>query len=343
MAAWLTREQAEVIKYLREENRVLRDKVPGKQIRFTDAERRRLATKAKTLGWGKLKDLCPIVTPDTLLHWHRQLVADKYDGSKQRRRVGRAPTKVEIRKLVIRIAEENSTWGYTRIKGALMNIGHAVGRTTIARILKEEGIDPAPKRSMTWSTFLQAHWNVIAAADMLTVEVWMKRALIRYHVLFAIELATRRVEILGIIPEPDGPWMEQIARNVTDVFSGFLQGKKYFIIDRDPRFTKKFRKIIRESGVDVIRLPRRSPNLNAYAERFVRSIKEECLGRMIFFSEEQLRVAVREYVEHYHVERNHQGLKNQLIEGVPQPGDTEGEIVCESRLGGLLNYYRMAA
>ena len=129
--------------------------------------------------------------------------------------------------------------------------------------------------------------------------------------------------------------MEQIARNVTDVFSGFLRGKKYFIIDRDPRFTKTFRKIIRESGVDVIRLPRRSPNLNAYAERFVRSIKEECLGRMIFFSEEQLRVAVREYVEHYHFERNHQGLENQLIEGVPKPGDTEGEIVCESRLGGL--------
>ena len=114
MASWLTKEQAEVIKYLREENRVLRDKVPGKRIRFTDAERRRLATKAKTLGWGKLKDLCPIVTPDTLLRWHRQRVADKYDGSKQRRRVGRPTTKVEIRKLVIRMAEENSTWGLFR-------------------------------------------------------------------------------------------------------------------------------------------------------------------------------------------------------------------------------------
>lgn len=171
----------------------------------------------------------------------------------------------------------------------------------------------------------------------------MKRSLVRYHVLFAIELATRRVDILGIVSEPNGPWMEQIARNVTDVFSGFLRNKKYFIIDRDPRFTKKFRKMISESGVDVIRLSRRSPNLNAYAERFVRSIKEECLGRMIFFSEKQLRAAVREYVEHYHLERNHQGIENQLIDGVPKPWDQGDEFVRESRLGGLLNYYRMAA
>jgi hypothetical protein len=143
MASWLSREQAEVIKYLQEENRVLRDKVPGHRIRFTDAERRRLATKAKALGRGKLKDLCPIVTPDTLLRWHRQLVARKYDGSKQRKMAGRPRTKLEIRKLVLRMAEENLTWGYTRIKGALMNLGYVVGRTTISRNLKEEGIDPA--------------------------------------------------------------------------------------------------------------------------------------------------------------------------------------------------------
>ncbi|MFT5125739.1 MAG: putative transposase [Kiritimatiellia bacterium] len=241
------------------------------------------------------------------------------------------------------MAEENSTWGYTRIKGALMNLGYVVGRTTIFRILKEQGIDPALRRSMTWSTFLQAHWDVISAADMLTVEVWMKRTLVRYHVLFAIELATRRVEILGIVPEPDGPWMEQIARNMTDVFSGFLRDKKYFIIDRDPRFTQKFRKMIKDSGVEVLRLPARSPNLNAYAERFVRSIKEECLGRMIFFSEGQLRMAVKEYVAHCHTERNHQGIGNELIEGVPKPAGSGGEIVRDSRLGGMLNYYRMAA
>jgi putative transposase len=126
------------------------------------------------------------------------------------------------------------------------------------------------------------------------------RALLRYHVLFAIGLATRRVKILGIVPEPDGRWMEQVARNPTDGIDGFLTGKRYMIIDRDSRFTKEFRSILNVSGVKIIRTPPRSPNLNAFAERFVRSIKQECLSRMIFFSERQLRIAVGQFVEHYY-------------------------------------------
>ena len=139
------------------------------------------------------------------------------------------------------MARENPSWGYTRIRGALSNIGHEVGRNTIARILQDHGITPAPRRGMSWRTFLQAHWDVIAASDMLTVEIWVGRALVRYHVLFAIELATRSVNIMGIVQEPYGKWMEQIARNATDAVSGFLAGKRYLIIDRDPRFTKEFR------------------------------------------------------------------------------------------------------
>jgi putative transposase len=162
-------------------------------------------------------------------------------------------------------------------------------------------------------------------------------------VLFAIELATRRVNIMGIVQEPYGKWMEQVARNATDAFSGFLTGKRYLIIDRDPRFTKEFRSILNVSGVKIIRTPPRSPNLNAFAERFVRSIKEECLERMIFFSERQLRIAVTDYVEHYHHERNHQGLENRLIEATGEAANAAGEVVCESRLGGLLNHYRRAA
>ena len=160
--------------------------------------------------------------------------------------------------------------------------------------------------------------------------------------LFAIELATRRVEILGIIPVPDCLWMEQIARNATDAFSGFLLGKKYLIIDRDPRFTANFRFILESSGVKIVRTPPRSPNLNYFAERFVRSIKEECLSRMIFFSEKRLRAAIREFVDHYHRERNHQGLENKLIEPGGEANGT-GEVVRESRLGGLLSYYCRAA
>ena len=161
--------------------------------------------------------------------------------------------------------------------------------------------------------------------------------------LFAIKLATRRVDILGLVPEPYGTWMEQVARNATDAFAGFLTGKRYLITDRDPRFTKGFRAILEAAGVEVLRTPPRSPNLNAFAERFVRSIKEECLSRMIFFSEAQLRTAVREYVEHYHRERNHQGLANCLIEQPGEPANRTGKVVRESRLGGLLNHYRRAA
>ena len=195
---------------------------------------------------------------------------------------------------------------------------------------------------MSWKTFLQTHWEVIAASDMFTVEIWVGRSLVRYHLLFAIELATRRVNIMGIVQEPYGKWMEQVARNATDGVDGFLTGKRYLITDRDSRFTKEFRGILHAAGVKVIRTPPRSPNLNAYAERFVRSIKEECLGMMIFFSERQLRSAVSAYVEHYHNERNHQGLANRLIEASGEAANA-GEIVRESRLGGLLNYYRRAA
>jgi putative transposase len=342
LAHWVNREQAAIIEYLQAENRVLRDRLGDRRLRFTDAERRRLAVKARALCRSVLREIGSLVTPDTLLRWHRQLVARKYDGS--RGKVGRPTLTQEIAKLVVMMARENPTWGYTRIQGALSNVGHTVGRTTIARILEDHGIEPAPRRrgGMSWKTFLKSHWDVIAAADMLTVEVWVGRSLIRYHVLFAIEVATRRVEILGIVPEPYGTWMEQVARNATDGFSGFLLGKRYLITDRDPRFTREFRAIMEAAGVTVIRTPPRSPNLNAYAERFVRSIKEECLDRMIFFSERQLRVALREFVEHYHRERNHHGHRNQLIDPAGET-DREGKVVRDSRLGGLLNHYRRAA
>ena len=341
LAHWLNREQAAIIDFLREENRVLRDRLGSKGLRFTDAERRRLAAKAKLLCRSVLRDIGSLVTPDTLLRWHRQLVAKKYDGS--RGKVGRPTVRPEIAALVVRMAKENPEWGYTRIQGALFNIGHEIARSTIARILANHGIEPVPRRGMPWRTFLKSHWEVIAAADMFTVEIWVGRSLVRYHVLFGIELATRRVNIMGIVHEPYGTWIEQVARNATNGLSGFLLGKEYLIIDRDPRFTKEFRSILTAAGVEVLRTPPRSPNLNAFAERFVRSIKEECLSRMIFFSEKQLRTAVREYVEHYHKERNHQGLENRLIDPDAEAASGAGEVVRDSRLGGLLNHYRRAA
>jgi transposase InsO family protein len=241
------------------------------------------------------------------------------------------------------MASDNPRWGYTRIQGALANLGYTIGRNTIKRVLAENGIDPAGRRPMTWKTFLKAHWGAIAATDFFTIEVITWRGLVRYFALFVIDLKTRRIEIAGIVASPDGAWMRQIARNWTDSEDGFLLRSRYLIHDRDPLFTKGFREILDGSGVRSVRLPSRSPNLNAYAERFVRSIKSECLGQVIPIGEAHLRRAVREYVKHYHGERNHQGIGNRLIEASIDEPRTSGAIECCERLGGLLRYYRRAA
>jgi transposase InsO family protein len=182
-----------------------------------------------------------------------------------------------------------------RIRGALANLGHQVGRSTIARTLSENGLEPAPERrsKTSWQQFLQAHWEVLAAADFFTVEVWTRTGLVRVAVLFVIEMSTCRVEIAWITTEPDGAWMAQVARNLTDVEDGFLGDKRFLIHYRDPLLTKEFRETLAAAGVESLRLPARSPNLNAYAECFVRTIKGCCLERLILFGEQSLRRAIQ--------------------------------------------------
>ena len=183
----------------------------------------------------------------------------------------------------------------------------------------------------------------IAATDFFSVEVITRSGLVRYFVLFAIDLKTRRVEIAGILPRPNGEWMSQVARNLTDCDDGFLKEARYLIHDRDPLFTRSFREILKSSGIETLKLPARSPNLNAYAERFVRSIKSECLAQIIPLGEDHLRHAVKEYTQHYHVERNHQGLDNRLIEKPQVVVDMNSAVVRHERLGGVLNYYERRA
>jgi transposase InsO family protein len=313
-AGWVNRSQQNLIEYLQEENRVLREHVGGRRLRFTDGQRRRLAAKAEAISRKGLFEIGTLVTPDTLLRWYRKLIAKKYDGSKLRK-AGRPKTAVEIEQLIIRMVRDNPRWGYTRIRGALYNLGHEIGRNTIKRILLENGFDPAPlrKQGMSWKTFLKAHWGEIAATDFFSVEVLTRTGLVRYFVLFIIDLQTRKVEINGIAQQPDGEWMKQIVRTLTDADDGFLNGTRYLIHDRDPLFTRAFSELLESSGVETVKLPARSPNLNAYAERFVRSIKSEFLAQIIPLGESHLRKAVKEYTEHYHIERNHQGLGNELI------------------------------
>lgn len=336
----VTRRQQHVIEYLLEENRILREQLSGKRLRFTDSQRRRLAVKGRALGRKRLKEFATIVTPDTILRWYRQLVAAKYDGSK-RRGAGRPRIAGVIVRLILRMAGDNPKWGYTRIRGALSNIGHDAGRTTIKRILADHGIEPAPERGkhIRWSTFLRAHWGAIVGMDFFTVEVLNLRGLIRYFVLFAIDLETRRVEIAGVVAQPQGRWMRQVARNLTDVVDGFLPEGCYVIHDRDPLFTTEFRAILKSGGVTPVKLPAKSPNLNAYAERFVRSIKEECLSRVVPLGERHLREILRDYVDHYHIERNHQGLENRLIKPSADVIPIDRPVKKRERLGGMLNYY----
>jgi transposase InsO family protein len=341
-AGWVNRHQQDVIEYIQEENRALREQLDGKRLRFTDQQRRRLAVKAKAVGRKGLFEISTAVTPDTLLRWHRQLIARKYDGSETRRQ-GRPKTAVEIEKLIVRMARENPRWGYTRIRGALYNVGHEIGRNTIKRILLENGFDPIRKKGMSWKTFLKAHWGAIAATDFFSVEVITRSGLVRYFILFVIDLKTRKVEIAGILPQPNGDWMSQIARNLTDCEDGFLNGSSYLIHDRDPLFTRSFCRVLESSGIKTVKLPVRSPNLNAYAERFVRPIKSECLAEIIPLGERHLRKAVKQYTEHYHLERNHQGLENRLIEELPGVVDMDSAVVRHERLGGVLNYYERRA
>jgi transposase InsO family protein len=340
VAGWLGQQQRDAIDYLREENQVLREQLGAKRLRLNDDQRRRLAAKAKMLGRRLLREIATIVTPETLLAWHRRLIAKKYDGSKHRG-PGRPRTRDEIERLIVRMAAENRDWGYRRIQGALDNLGHEVARGTIANILKEHGLEPAPERNRktTWQEFLRRHWEVMVAADFFTVEVWTRRGLTRFLILFLIDVSTRRVEIAGIAAKANGLWMEQIARNLCDDVDGFLSGKRYLIHDRDPLFTAGFLGTLAAAGVNSVKLPPRSPNLNAHAERFVRTIKESCLERMILFGEGSLRKAIHEFVAHYHFERNHQGLENRLIIPDKNLAGHNGAIRRHERLGGMLNYY----
>ena len=265
IAAWLARQQDAFIEYLKAENRMLKARLGRRRLIYTDAERRLLARHAKAVGRKKLFDLDPIVSPDTLLRWHRQLIARKW--TFVRRGPGRPRVMRAIEELIVRMASENPRWGYTRILGALSNLGHKVARGTIANILKREGIEPAPRRGTRtpWSVFLKAHWRSLVAADFLTVEVWKLGGLVTYYVLFLIELPTRAVRIAGITTNPAEGWMLQIARNLYDVEDGVLTRGRKLIVDRDTKYSHDWRSFIEEQGVEVIRLPPKSPNLNAQA------------------------------------------------------------------------------
>ena len=313
VAGWINQQPRDVLDSLQEENRVLREQLGPGRLRFTDAQRRRRAAQAKRLGRRVRRDLHTLVTPDTLLRWPRQLIARTYDGS-GRRGPGRPPVMDTIRRLIVRMATENREWGDPRIRGALGTLGHQVARGPIANVRKARGLEPAPERKKrtTCRELLAAHWDVRAAADFFTVEVGTPRGLTRFTGLVLIHRASRRGQIAGISAEPDEPWGTQLMRNTTDAEDGFLRHIRVLIHDRDPLFRPAGRDPLPPAAVPPIRRPARAPNLNAYTERCVRTIKASCLERMVLIGEGARRRAVREFGAHDHHERNHQGLGGML-------------------------------
>lgn len=243
------------------------------------------------------------------------------------------------------MATENPRWGYTRIQGALSNLDYRVGRGTIRRILFENGLEPSPERcrQTSWSVFLKAHWRAPVATDFLTVEVWSWRGLVTHYILFFIEIASRKILVAGMTTHPNEAWMLQMARNLLDVEADMRCTGRVLLMDRDTKYCRRFRGGLTREGIVVIRLPPRSPNLNAYAERFVRSVKEECLARVVPIGQGMVRRALKEYEAHYHTERNHQGLHNRLIEPRPRLSADHAPVLRRSRLGGVLNYYERFA
>lgn len=343
LAYCLDQELWKAIDYLKEQVRVLKEQQEKDQrILLDNHQRRRLAAKAQQLTRELLEQTTVLFTPETILSWYRRLIAQKYDGSKSCKHPGRPKISQEISDLVIQFKKENPRWGYTRIRDYLVYLGHKIGESTVKSILLEHGYDPEPDltRKTTWKEFLKSHWNVLAACDLFSVELFVKGKLVRCLVFFALHVATRKVEILGVDAQPDGPWMEQIARSISGE-GGVLAGKKYLIHDRDPLCTNKFDSILKAANVEPVKLPPRSPDLNSHAERFVRSVREECLDYLILSSEEQLRYVLSEYLAYHHHERIHRGL-HKIIE--PQHEGNQGEIICVERLGGLLkSCHRKAA
>lgn len=335
-------ELARYVEYLKAENRILRSKLP-KRVHVTLSERKRLVELGLRVG-PAIRELISVVTPRTFARW----VAGLPPGH-GRRKPGRPRKPEEVRQLILRIAED-TTWGSKRILGELRKLGiRDISRATVARILKEKGVEPGPRRGNgTWHDFVERHMTTLWACDFFSTKVWTLHGLVKYYVLFFIHVESRRVHIAGITANPDASWMKRQAEELSLFFDG--QGDScptHIVRDRDSKFTTQFCKIIESRGIEFRPIPPRSPNMNPFAETWVGTIKRECLNHFMIMGEKHLRYLVSEFVDHFHKERPHQGLGNrppdQTIE--PEPLECLGpsEVVCYERLGGVLRHFQRKA
>jgi len=327
-------------------NRMLRHQSTGR-VRWRDGERTTLADIGQKLGKSVLAEVAKVVKPDTIRGWHRTLVAQKVDGSKQRTTPGRPTISQALEALVVCMAQEKRSWGSDRSGGALANLGHTISDQTVGNMLKRHGIPPAPERTTTttWKACIRTHLDVLVAPDVCTAEVWTLGGLVTYAVLFFLPLGSRKIQGAGVTPPPHAAWMMQVARHVTLEEWGFLSPGQELSQARDGKDCPALQHIIDAAGVKRVPLPPRSPPLNAYAERGGRSGQEEWLSWLILCGEAVLRHVLTQDVEPLHHERNHQEKGNVLLFPViSQDTARQGPMQCRERLGGLLkDYVREAA
>jgi putative transposase len=298
------------------------------------ADRAFVAALARVLP--RPRRLALVVTPQTLLRWHRELVRRKW--AQPRRSPGRPPVNDRVRQLVLRLARENPRWGYPRIAGELLKLGLRVSPSTVRRLLLAAGLRPAPRREgPSWRDFLRQQAASMLACDFFTVETISLR---RFYVLFFIELGSRRVHLAGCTTNPTGAWVTQQARNLS--FTGLFERMHFLVHDRDSKFSAVFDDVFRSEAIKVIHTPIRAPHANAYAERFVRTVRAECLDWLLILGRRHLESVLRVYTAHYN--REHRGLA--LL--TPETGDAAGLPTAEKidrrdRLGGLIHEYHRAA
>jgi putative transposase len=308
----------------------------GRRLPLRRRDRILLAAASRLLPRGRWPSFP--VSPQTVLRWHRELVRRKWT-YRSKRRPGRPRIATEVATLVLRLARENPRWGYLRIQGELKKIGVSVSAAAICSLLRRHGLKPAPRRDgPSWKEFLTQQAPGIVACDFFCVETVRLKAL---YVLFFIELSTRKVHLAGVTANPNSAWVTQQARNLA--IADRLARTRFLIRDRDAKYSGRFDEVFRSEGVRVIRTPIRSPRANAFAERFVRTVRGECLDHILVWNERHLRRALNEYVSHYNTERPHRGLSLQTPSPRPTLNHTDGEMVRVDRLGGLIHEYRRIA
>jgi putative transposase len=333
------REKEIEILLLRHQLRVLQRQVARPQL--TPADRALLAALSRVLSRQRWKSSV-FVTPATLMRWHRELVARRW--TYPQRRPGRPPTRAEVRALVVRLARENPSWGYRRIQGELAGLGIKLAASSVWTILKEAGIEPAPRRlEQSWSEFLRAQAASVLECDFLTVDTLFLK---RFYILFFMELSTRRVHLAGITTNPDGRWMTQQARNLLMKLGDDGIQPRFLVRDRDSKFTRDFDEVFRSEGIRVIKAPVRAPKARAHAERWVGSVRRECLDRLLILGRRHLQHVLAAYVRHFNEHRPHRALGQRPPLSDRQP---LADVIDLDRLrrrdllGGLIHEYQLAA